>query len=54
MPKVSVLLPVYETSEAYLRECIEGIISQTYKDFELIIVNDASTDANVERVVKSY
>ncbi|MBO4643377.1 MAG: glycosyltransferase [Alphaproteobacteria bacterium] len=54
MPKVSVLLPVYNTAEAYLRECIEGILGQTFSDFELIIVNDASTDANVERVVKSY
>ena len=37
-----------------MRECIDGILSQTFSDFELIIVNDASTDANVERVVKSY
>lgn len=54
MPKVSVLLPVYNTPETYLRECIEGILGQTFGDFELIIVNDASSDANVERVVKSY
>ena len=54
MARVSVLLPVYNTAEAYLRECIEGILGQTFGDFELIIVNDASTDANVERVVKSY
>ena len=54
MPKVSVLLPVYNTAETYLRECINSILSQTFSDFELIIVNDASTDANVERVVKSY
>lgn len=54
MPKVSVLLPVYNTPETYLRECIEGILGQTFSDFELIIVNDASADANVERVVKSY
>ena len=54
MPKVSVLVPVYNTAETYLRECIEGILGQTFADFELIIVNDASPDANVERVVKSY
>ena len=54
MPKISVLLPVYNTAEDYLRECIDGILGQTFSDFELIIVNDASTDANVERVVKSY
>lgn len=54
MPKVSVLLPVYNTPESYLHECIKGILGQTFTDFELIIVNDASPDANVERVVKSY
>lgn len=54
MPRVSVLLPVYNTAETHLRECIEGILGQTFGDFELIVVNDASTDGNVERVVKSY
>ena len=54
MVKISVLLPVYNTKEAYLRETIESILHQTFKDFELIIVNDASTDSNVEKVVKSY
>ena len=54
MPKVSVLLPVYNTPALYLRECIDSILSQTFKDFELIIVNDGSADQNVERVIKSY
>lgn len=54
MPEISVLLPVYNTPEPYLRECVEGILAQTFGDFELIIVNDASPDANVEKVVKSY
>ena len=54
MPEVSVLLPVYNTPEQYLRECIDNILAQTFKDFELIIVNDASTDRNVEHVIKSY
>lgn len=53
-PKVSVLTPVYNTKEDYLRECIESILNQTYTDFEFIILNDASTDPNVEAVVKSY
>ena len=53
-PKVSVLLPVYNTKEAYLRECIESILQQSYRDFELIIINDASTDAHVETVINSY
>ena len=54
MPKVSVLMPVYNTKEEYLRETIESILNQTFTDFEFIILNDGSTDGNVERVVKSY
>ena len=54
MPKISVLLPVYNTKEAYLRACIESILRQSYGDFELIIINDASTDERVEKVIKSY
>lgn len=53
-PAVSVLLPVYNTPEQSLRECIDGILNQTFSDFELIIVNDCSPDENVEKVVKSY
>ena len=53
-PKVSVLMPVFNTQESHLREAIESILSQTYTDIEFIILNDASTDANVERIVKSY
>ena len=41
--KISIILPVYN-SEKYLRNCIESIINQTYKNWELIIVNDGSTD----------
>lgn len=52
-PLVSVLLPVYNTKEEYLRECIESILNQTFKDFELIILNDGSTN-NAEDVIKSY
>ena len=53
-PKVSVLMPVFNTQENHLREAIESVLSQSYSDFEFLILNDASTDANVERVVKTY
>ena len=43
MCKISVIVPVYNV-ERFLRECIESIISQTYKDLEIILVNDGSTD----------
>ena len=54
VPKVSVLTPVYNTQEEHLRACIESILNQTYTDFEFIILNDASTNSNVEAIVKSY
>ena len=43
MPKLSVIVPVFNT-EKYLRECIESILNQTFTDFELILVDDGSTD----------
>lgn len=45
MPKLSVIVPVYNT-EKYLRECIDSILAQTFKDFELILVDDGSTDGS--------
>ena len=53
-PKVSVLMAVYNTQEDHLRKAIESILAQNYDDFEFLIVNDASTDVNVERIIKSY
>ena len=41
--KISVLVPVYNV-EKYLRQCLDSIINQTYKNIEIICVNDASTD----------
>lgn len=52
-PEISVLVPVYNTKETYLRECIESILSQTFNNFELLILNDGSIN-NVEEVIKSY
>ena len=52
MPEVGVIVPCYNYAE-YLGECIESILSQTYKDFELIILNDCSTD-HTDEVVKSF
>lgn len=53
MPKVSIIMPVYNTVETYLRESIESILNQTFKDFEFIIINDGSTN-NAEEVILSY
>lgn len=53
MPKLSVIMPVYNTKEEYLRESIESILNQTFADFNFIIVNDASTN-NAQDVILSY
>jgi len=47
MPSVSIILPVYN-GEQYLRESIYSIQCQTFTDFELIIVNDCSTDSSLQ------
>lgn len=52
MPKVTVLMPVYN-GEKYLREAIESILKQTFKDFEFLIINDGSTDKTSE-IINSF
>ena len=44
MSTISIVVPVYKV-EPYLRECIDSILSQTYNNFDLILVDDGSTDA---------
>lgn len=43
MPVISIIVPVYN-SEKYLHRCMESILAQTFKDFEVILINDGSTD----------
>ena len=45
--KITVVVPVYNV-ENYLRKCLDSIIAQTYKNIEIIVVNDGSTDASAE------
>lgn len=52
MSKVSIIVPVYN-SEKYLKKCLESLINQTFKDIEIIIVNDGSTDNSVN-IVNEY
>src|ERR1700752_3699749 len=49
---VSIIIPCYN-AEKYIDRSIESILNQTYKDFEIIIINDGSTD-NSEEVIKKY
>lgn len=51
-PLVSIVIPVYNGAN-YVAEAIESALNQTYKNIEIIVVNDGSTD-NTEEVVKSY
>ncbi len=52
MIKFSVILPVYNV-EQYLKECLDSIINQTYKNLEIICINDCSEDNSLE-ILKEY
>ena len=53
LPKISVIMPVYNTKEIYLRQAIESVLTQTFTDFEFIIVNDGSIES-VVRILDEY
>jgi glycosyltransferase involved in cell wall biosynthesis len=52
MPKLSIVLPVYNV-EAYVEECLLSIKNQSFEDFEVIVVNDGSTDSSLSVVEKT-
>lgn len=51
MIKYSFIVPVYNT-EKYLKKCLDSLVNQTYKDFEIIVVNDGSTDKSSSIISK--
>ncbi len=51
-PEVSVVMSVFN-GETYLREAIDSVLTQTFKDFEFIIINDGSTDGTL-KIIQSY
>jgi glycosyltransferase involved in cell wall biosynthesis len=52
MAEISILMPVYNT-EAFIRETIDSILNQTFPDFELLAMDDGSTDRSAE-IIRSY
>lgn len=52
MPRFSIIIPVYNTGK-YLKKCFDSVFKQDYKDYEVIIINDGSTD-NSEKIINKY
>ena len=52
MKKISIIIPVYNT-EKYLRKCFDSVINQSYKNIEMVIINDGSKD-NSEKIINEY
>jgi glycosyltransferase involved in cell wall biosynthesis len=51
---ISIVMPVYNTQEDWLKNAINSVLGQTYKDFEFFIINDQSTEKHVEKVINEY
>ena len=50
-PKISVIIPIYN-GEKHIAECLDSVYRSTFKDFEVIVVNDGSTDKTEEEIQK--
>jgi len=51
-PSVSIIIPVYNT-EPYLVECLDSVVNQSFKDIEIVVINDGSTDDSLN-TIKQY
>ncbi|HHG74912.1 MAG TPA: glycosyltransferase family 2 protein, partial [Persephonella sp.] len=53
MGKVSVVIPVYN-GERFIKQAVESVLNQSYKNTQIVIVNDCSTDKTEEVVFKNF
>ena len=53
-PLISIVITVYDIEEKYLRHCLESVINQSYKNIEIIIVNDCSNFSEDEQICLEY
>ena len=54
MPKVSALMPVYNSNLAYLKDTIESVLNQSFADFEFLILNDSPQNLELESFILEY
>ena len=52
MPEISIITPVYQ-AEKFLKKCVDSILSQSFTDWELLLVDDGSTDKSSE-ICRTY
>jgi GT2 family glycosyltransferase len=53
-PVFSIIVPVYNIDECWLRKCIESVISQVYPDWELCLADDASSKEHIRKILEEY
>ena len=53
VPRISVVMPVY-SAEKYLRAAVQSVLDQTYREFELVVVDDGSNDESLSAMLKEF